>query len=79
MDDFEDALSPLEEDGFSTLALVSTGDNIKEWTYYTKAAKPFLERLNLALRPKASFPVEIHASADVEWVTYQQFIDSVTE
>jgi len=79
MDDFEDALSPLEEDGFSTLALVSTGDNIKEWTYYIKAEKPILERLNLALRPKASFPVEIHAATDVEWVTSQQFIEGVRE
>jgi hypothetical protein len=54
MDDFEDALSPLEKDGFSTLALVSTGDNIKEWTYYTKAENTFLERLNSALRTKVS-------------------------
>jgi hypothetical protein len=79
MDDFEDALSPLEKDGFSTLALVSTGDNLKEWTYYTRAEHAFLERLNLALRSRAPFPVEIHASADAKWSTYQQFIEGVAE
>jgi len=77
MDELEDALSPLGKDGFSTLALVSTGDSIKEWTYYTKAETTFLERLNLALRSETAFPIEIHASPDPGWTTYERFIGGV--
>lgn len=77
MDDFEDALSPLQEAGFSTLALVSTGNDLKEWTYYTQAADTFLERLNAALRAKAAFPIEIHVSPDPEWTTYERFVIGV--
>ena len=77
MDDFEDALSPLELAGFSTLALVSTGNELKEWTYYTQAEDAFLKRLNAALRSKAAFPVEIHASPDPDWTTYERFLIGV--
>lgn len=77
MDDFEDALSPLELAGFSTLALVSTGNDLKEWTYYTQAEDAFLKRLNAALRSKAAFPVEIHASPDPDWTTYERFLIGV--
>jgi hypothetical protein len=77
MDDFEDALSPLDEAGFSTLALVSTGNDLKEWTYYTQAEDAFLKRLNAALRSKAAFPVEIHASPDPDWTKYERFLMGV--
>lgn len=77
MDELEDALSPLEENGLSTLALVSTGNNLKEWTYYTKAEDAFLERLNTALQSKPHFPIEIHASPDPSWSTYERFVVGV--
>src|ERR1700733_5907910 len=34
----EDSLEPVLEQGrFATLALVSTGENLREWTYYAKS------------------------------------------
>src|SRR5450830_417100 len=62
MDELEDALAPMQEDGFSTLALVSTGNNLKEWTYYTRNEDEFFQRLNEALHSKQLFPIEIHAA-----------------
>lgn len=79
MNELEDALSPLQEDGFSSLAIVSTGDNFKEWTYYTRAEAAFFERLNVALRSRARFPVEIHACPDPEWTTYDRFIKGLKQ
>lgn len=39
----EDALeSVLKEDGFATLALVSTGEDLREWTYYAKSEDEFM-------------------------------------
>lgn len=77
MDDLEDALAPLQEDGSSTLALVSTGDNLKEWTYYAKSEETFLTRLNLALRAKPAFPIEIHTAPDPTWTTYERFVAGI--
>jgi len=79
MDELEDALTPMQEDGFSTLALVSTGDNLKEWTYYARNEDEFFRRLNDALRAKRPFPIEIHAAPDPSWTTYARFTTSVKQ
>lgn len=78
MDTLEDTLALAVEE-FSTLALVSTGDNLKEWTYYTRKEDEFLERLNLALRDLPRFPIEIHAAPDPSWTTYERFAAGLTE
>lgn len=79
MDELEDALAPLQADGFSTLALVSTGDNLKEWTYYAQKEDEFFRRLNDVLHAKKSFPIEIHASPDPTWTTYERFATGVKQ
>jgi hypothetical protein len=77
MDDLEDALTPLQADGFSTLALVSTGDDLKEWTYYAQNEDEFFRQLNEALQAKKPFPIEIHTSPDPLWTTYEKFATGV--
>lgn len=78
MENLEDSLGPeVESKGFSTLALVSTGNNLREWTYYTKSESEFLSLLNKALKGKPVFPIEIHTAPDPEWKTYSHFIKGV--
>ena len=77
MDELEDALAPLQKNGFSSLALVSTGNNLKEWTYYAREEDAFFERLNKALGAKQPFPIEIHVSPDPSWKTYDDFVKGV--
>jgi hypothetical protein len=63
MNQLEDMLeSVLKEDGFATLALVSTGEDLREWTYYTKSETEFMARLNYALAGVPTFPIEIHTA-----------------
>src|SRR5215831_1404695 len=65
MNQLEDMLeSVLKEDGFATLALVSTGEGLREWTYYTKSETEFMAWLNYALARLAAFPIEIHTASD---------------
>ncbi|MFM2253578.1 MAG: hypothetical protein RJB68_1915 [Pseudomonadota bacterium] len=74
MDLMEDALEPLmERDGFATLALVSTGENLREWTYYAKSKGEFMVRLNKALAGNSAFPIGVHAAADPKWAMYEEF------
>ena len=64
MDAMEDLLTAaVEADGFSSLALVSTGEDLREWIYYTKSEDGFLARLNRALGGHPAFPIEIHTAA----------------
>jgi len=79
MDELEDALAALQADEFSTLALVSTGDNLKEWTYYAQNEDEFFRRLNDALHAKQPFPIEIHALPDPLWTTYERFATGVKQ
>jgi hypothetical protein len=80
MDLLEDLLSPkVEVNAVSKLVLVSTGENLREWTYYAKSEDDFLAKLNLALRGQAAFPIEIHAAPDPKWSSYDGFRKEVRE
>jgi len=46
MDQMEDALEPLLlKDNFASLALVSTGENLREWIYYAKSEYEFIKNV----------------------------------
>lgn len=80
MDAMEDALQPaLEKDGFATLALVSTGEDLREWTYYVKSEEDFFSRLNNALAGQTAFPIDIHTAVDPTWGMYEKFRAGVRE
>jgi len=71
---FEDALGPiLEQERFATLALVSTGENLREWIYYAKSEDGFAARFDYAFAGMSAFPIEIHVAHDPQWATYEQF------
>ena len=50
-----------------------SGENLREWIFYTRSQNEFLKRLNRALAGKPAFPIEIHAAADPLWTTYEKF------
>ena len=76
----EDALeSALEEDHFATLALVSTGEGLREWTYYAKSNNEFMARLNYAFAGMPAFPIEIHSASDPNWNMYEEFKTGVVD
>lgn len=80
MDRMEDLLAPLvEKSGVSVLALVSTGENLREWIFYAKAEQEFLAALNKALTGQSRFPIEVHAGRDPEWSSYERFRKGVRE
>ena len=80
MDKLEDLLLPIvNKERIATLVLVSTGENLKEWTYYAKSESAFLSRLNEALKGDPRFPVEIHAAPDPAWTTYERFRQGMKE
>ena len=80
MERLEDLLTPaIERDDQGSLALVSTGENLREWTYYVRSEEIFFRQLNKALVGEARLPIEIHAAPDKEWKTYETFRAGVRE
>jgi hypothetical protein len=80
MSQLEDALSPyMTSDGFATLAVVSTGNNLREWIYYAKSETEFLERMNKALAGMPHFPIQVVAAADPKWTSYEALKSSARE
>ena len=76
----EDVLeSALNRDCFATLALVSTGEGLREWTYYAKSEDEFMARLNYACARIPAFPIDIHTAYDPDWDVYGQFKAGVRE
>lgn len=74
MDSMEDLLGPVvEKDGFASLALVSTGENLREWTYYAKSESEFMAKLNKAFAGKPAFPIDVHPAHDPAWTMYEKF------
>jgi hypothetical protein len=71
--------SVLETDRFATLAMVSTGEDLREWTYYARSENEFMARLNYALAQTTAFPIEIHSASDPSWDVYEQFRAGVLE
>ena len=80
MDRMEDLLAPVvDKPGVAVLALVSTGEGLREWIYYARSEQEFLNSLNEALTGAQRFPIEIHTAPDPQWSTYERFRKGVTE
>ncbi len=75
MNMMEDALvSACCSDDLAILALVSTGEDLLEWTFCTNSEDEFLALLNLALvRSEPVFPIEIHTASAPGWSLYERF------
>ncbi len=61
------------EGSFATLAMVSTGEDLRGWTYYAESEDEFIALLNDALAGMAEFPIEIHIARDPKWTIYEEF------
>ena len=79
MNEMEDALESVLNQDIATLALVSTGENLREWTYYAKGEEEFMARLNFALLDTPAFPIEIHIAHDPNWEMYQDFKNGIKD
>ena len=80
MNQMEDSLeSALDRGSLAILALVSTGENLREWIYYTCSEGEFMARLNSAFRGLPRFPIEIHIANDPSWDTYERFRSSMNK
>ena len=73
MDRLEESLRPyVETAAVSRLALVATGDNLREWVYYAASQREFMERANRALRNQPVLPIQFGLLKDARWQRYDE-------
>jgi hypothetical protein len=51
-----------------------TGNNLKEFTYYTKSQDDFMKMLNKTLKKHAEYPIGINFYEDKEWTDFKKVI-----
>jgi hypothetical protein len=80
MYELEDRLAAnVENTGRGRLVLISTGENVRLWTYYAKSDSEFRVALSGALVPARKFPIEVTSKLDPAWAEYERFKAGVRE
>lgn len=78
MDRFEDQFMPLIETGsLASLALVRTGNDLREWTFYANSEPAFRKKLQQVVKSNAGAPIEVVAEREPRWDTYDQFVRGI--
>ncbi len=73
MEKVQDALQTMFiKDPVAVLTGIYTGDNERNWVYYTLSTHIFGRKLNEALSEFALLPIEIYAENDPEWNEYSE-------
>ncbi len=73
MEKVQDALQTMFiKDPVAVLTGIYTGDNERNWVYYTLSTHIFGRKLNEALSEFALLPIEIYAENDPEWNEYRE-------
>ena len=73
---FENLLrAAIEEAHQGFLAVILTGNGLRDWQWYVRDPKRTMELLNKTLGSLEPFPVEFSFQEDPEWAIYRQFLD----
>ncbi len=76
MDTFEDLVEGLTSDT-ATLVLVSTGNNRRQWVYYTQSAALFVEAVRKVQTKTRGSSLEFESAVDPTWISIDSFVRSI--
>ena len=77
MDKLEDRIAPQLEPPVASLALVRTGDNLRQWTFYASSEATFMKKLEQVLKSGTPQAIEVAATPEPKWETYERFVQGV--
>ena len=76
MDRVEDALDYVDASGEAFLMVVVTGNNRREWIWYTSDRQRYMALVNRAMPKQQKFPLDFATSEDPGWQTYRSIRDA---
>ncbi len=73
MEEVQDALEAVfSKDPVAVNTGIYTGDGERNWIFYCRSLHIFQRKLNEALTPFATLPLEVRAFEDPDWEEYQE-------
>lgn len=73
MEEVHDALAAVfDKDPVAVLTGIYTGDNRRDWVFYTLSTHIFQKKINDALAQFPMLPLEIYAENDPDWAEYAE-------
>lgn len=60
------------KDPVAVMTGIYTGDNERNWVFYTRSVHIFEKKINEALAPFDLLPIKIYTENDPEWLEYQE-------
>ncbi len=73
MEGVTDALAEVfRKDPVAVMTGIYTGDNERNWIFYTCSLHIFEKKINEALAPFDLLPIKIYSENDPEWLEYQE-------
>lgn len=77
MEEVQDALTEVfRKDPVAVLTGIYTGDNERDWIFYTLSTHIFGNKLNLALADFPLLPLTIYCENDPEWEEYREMAEA---
>jgi len=77
MEETQDAIeSVLKKDPVAVLTGIFTGDDERNWIFYTLSTNIFGKKINEALAGLPLLPIEIYCENDPEWSAYDEMSES---
>lgn len=73
MEQVTDALTDcFDRDPIAVLTGIYTGDNERNWVFYTRSLNIFQRKFNEALTPFPALPLQFEAEEDPDWQEYRE-------
>lgn len=63
------------KDPVAVLTEISTGDNLRQWVFYTLSLAIFSKKINEALAPLPPLPLAFDAEEDPDWASHDDTAD----
>ena len=76
MDSLEDTVERVAPSK-ATLAVVSTGNNLRRWVYYTESASNFIEAVRAVQSRAADVSLDFETAADPGWTFHDSLVRSI--
>lgn len=77
MEEVQDALvAAFDKDPVAVLTGIFTGDNQRDWIFYTLSTHIFGRKLNEALSDFPMLPIEIYCENDADWNQYNEMSEA---
>lgn len=66
----------MEKDKLAILTGIYTGNDERTMVFYTRTARIFGERLNEALTPFPTLPLQLYVEKDPQWNEYEELLEA---